>query len=58
MASSDEKVAAPAAMASACRWGKFHPLLTAIGAIGPRAGQFFTGSQEQFGMVGGFKSRG
>jgi len=58
MASSDEKVAAPAAMASACHGGKFHLLLTAIAAIEPRAGQFFTGSQEQFGIIGGFKSRG
>src|SRR4051812_44642293 len=53
MASSEEKVAAPAAMASACHGGKFRALFTLFGAIEPRAGQFFTGSQEEFGMVGG-----
>jgi hypothetical protein len=48
MASSAEKLAAPAAMASACHGGKFHALFTLFGAIEPRAGQFFTGWLEEF----------
>jgi hypothetical protein len=40
-------------MASAPVWGKFYALFTPICAYRPRAGQFFTGQWEEFGMVGG-----
>ena len=40
-------------MASASGKGKFHALFTVFEANEPRAGQFFTGLWEEFGMVGG-----